>query len=138
LPLGGALGEVDGVLLQRLARVLGVGDIQQPREVVADVHLAACPRPSAAGRAASEALAAQHRHVDAGLRSSGRTVPPCWSSSASSRCAGSMMLWSRPDGERLRVGEGLLEARVSLSMRMQQPVGLAQREIGEHAAERPR
>ena len=149
LALLGALGEIDGVLLQRLAAVLGVrvarlsrrralprspsrrrrarrprlcstfssapvlerreheelaGDVLVAallRELVGDVEQAVRGRsrrgrrrrvPSTFGRRSSAAISSERSLVDvrAGLVEQRRTLPPCWLSSASITCAGSM------------------------------------------------
>jgi len=50
--------------------------------------------------------------------SSGRTVPPCWSSSASIRWTGSMNWWSRPSADDWASDRAVWNLEVSLSMRM--------------------
>src|SRR5690606_18826899 len=50
--------------------------------------------------------------------SSGRVPPPCWSISATSRCTGSIMLWTRPTASDCASASACWKREVSLSIRM--------------------
>lgn len=54
--------------------------------------------------------------------SSGRVLPPLWSSKAASTCTGSMMLWSRPTASDCASASACWNREVSLSIRMRNPL----------------
>ncbi len=58
------------------------------------------------------------------LSSSGRTVPPCWSTIASSACAGSMNWWSRPTASDWASARAIWNLDVRRSVRMALTPGL--------------
>jgi hypothetical protein len=78
------------------------------------------PVPSTFGSRSSASPSRERRRLTLvpDFSSNGRTVPPCWSRSASIRWAGSMNWWSRPSAVDWASARAIWNLLVSLSMRM--------------------
>jgi hypothetical protein len=80
-----ARNELVAALLRQL-----VGDVQQLVEVVAEQHLAARTLDLRQRSSAADSSERSFATLAPAFSSSGRAVPPCWSSNAAIRCTGSM------------------------------------------------
>ncbi len=114
------------VLVAALLRQL-VGDIERARQVLRHMHLAGAP--STLGKRSSSAPSSpcSFATLTPALANSGFRLPPCWSSSATSRCAGSIIWWSRPTASDWASARAFWKRLVSWSLRMAAILGAAHR-----------
>ncbi len=98
-------------LIAALLRKL-VGEVEQSRQLVADVDVAFLPADSSAGgRCCSFMRWRSAGTLTCACVSNGAVEPPCWSSKRSHDVHRFKHVVVAPDGQRLRVGQRLLETR---------------------------
>ena len=82
------------------------------------LRLPSCPVTFGSWSSASPRRVRSAATLTPACASSGAVEPPCWSSSARSRCTGSIRLWSRPTASDCASASACWKREVSLSMRM--------------------
>src|SRR5690606_27170036 len=101
----------------RCCASLSVTLSSRPRSLLTD-SCPACPVTFGSRSSASPSCSRSSGTLTPACDSSGRVPPSCWSISATSRCTGSIMLWSRPTASDCASASACWKRDVSLSIRM--------------------